>query len=251
MLRSVDSREPVRHGAVDDHRATENGPGTRHGRGQTRTQPGPRLADQADEVVRLLAEELARRPQAQYPGRPRIALSRRTAEGAPGHPDCLAAVDDAARLCEQLGHEIVPAEFTTLTAQAGAAIGTVVMAAMAWIMRYWIRRLDRQPGSGDLEPGTRAYWEQGEKVSAAEYLLAVEDLHVFARSVARFLTGFDLWLTPTLSRPPARIGEIVSTPQEPLRALERGGQTIAYAVAGQLEVARPWAGRVPPVGERR
>ena len=98
-----------------------------------------------------------------------------------------------------------------------------------------------------------------------------------------------MWLTPTLSTPPLPIGEIVSTAEEPLRALERGGPTVAYAgvvanitgnpamsvplfwngdglpigvhflgrfgdeatlfrLASQLETARPWIDRRPPVG---
>ena len=40
--------------------------------------------------------------------------------------------------------------------------------------------------------------------------------------------GVDLWLTPTMSAPPARIGEIVSTAAEPLRALANGAPTVAY-----------------------
>ena len=128
----------------------------------------------------------------------------------------------------------------------------------------------------------------GQKVSAADYLLAIEDCQAFARAVAQFLTTIDVWLTPTMSTPPALIGEITSTVAEPLRALERGGPTVAYAgvvanitgspamsvplwqntsglpigvhflgrygdeatlfrLASQLESARPWSERKPPV----
>lgn len=65
-------------------------------------------------------------------------------------------------------------------------------------------------------------------MSAAGYLLAIEDYQALSRVVARFLYGIDMWLTPTMSTPPARIGEITSTPQEPPRALEIGGRTVAY-----------------------
>jgi amidase len=47
--------------------------------------------------------------------------------------------------------------------------------------------------------------------------------------VADFLSGIDLWLTLTLSEPPAPLGEITSTPNEPRRALERGARTVGYA----------------------
>jgi amidase len=222
------------------------------------------------------------------PGRLRIGFSTRTADGSPAHPDCLAALDDAARLCGELGHEVVTADFTGLTPEVGAAIGTVYQAATAWIMRYWIRRLRREPGPDDLEPQTRALWEGGERVTAGEYLLAIEDLQAFARMVAGFLVGIDVWLTPTMSTLPLAIGEIVSPPQQPLRALERGAITVAYAgvianitgnpamsvplwwnsdglpvgvhflgrfgdeatlfrLGSQLEAARPWIQRIPPV----
>jgi len=222
------------------------------------------------------------------PGRLRIGYSPRTPDGTLGHPDCLAALDDAASLCAQLGHDIVEVDFTGVTPEVGTAIGTVFNAATAWILRYWIRRLGREPGPDEIDPLTRAYWDAGQRVTAADYLLAIEDLQAFGRGVAAFLTDVDVWLTPTLSSPPLPIGEIVSTPDEPMRALERGGSTVAYAgvianitgnpamsvplwwnaedlpigvhflgrfgdeatllrLAGQLEAARPWAGRVPAV----
>jgi amidase len=162
------------------------------------------------------------------------------------------------------------------------------MAATAWIIDYWITRLGREPGPEELEPLTRAFWSQGRDVSAARYLAAIEELQRLSRSVAAELAGFDAWLTPTLSSPPLPIGEITSTPDEPLRALERSAPTVAYAgvlanitgnpamsvplywndaklpigvhflgrfgdeatlfrLAAQLETARPWAHRHPPI----
>lgn len=163
------------------------------------------------------------------PGRLRIGYSARTADGRPAHPDCVSALDDAVALCDSLGHELVETELPGLTPELGTAIGTVFNAATAWIVEYWIRRLGRVPADDDLEPLTRAYWERGQQVSAAAYLLAIEDCQAFARGVARWLTGIDGWLTPTLSMPPATIGEITSSREDPLRALRAGGRTVAYA----------------------
>ncbi|MFI5694600.1 amidase [Kribbella sp. NPDC051586] len=222
------------------------------------------------------------------PGRLRIGYTAQTPDGSTPHPDCVAALDDAAALCASLGHELVETELPGLTPAVGKAIGTVFDAATAWIGEYWVRRLGRLPADDELEPLTRAYWERGRRVSAAAYLLAIEDCQAFARVVARWLTGIDVWLTPTLSMPPATIGEITSTAEDPLRAGRAGGRTVAYAgvvanltgnpamsvplywnadglpigvhflgrygdeatlfrLAAQLESARPWAHRRPPL----
>jgi Asp-tRNA(Asn)/Glu-tRNA(Gln) amidotransferase A subunit family amidase len=51
--------------------------------------------------------------------------------------------------------------------------------------------------------------------------------------VARFFAQerIDAWLTPTLSEPPVPLGEIVSTPAEPLRAAERLRTFVGFPAA--------------------
>ena len=222
------------------------------------------------------------------PGPLRIGFTSATPDGTIPDPDCVAALQDAVELCDGLGHEMIEADLPGLTPRVGEAIGTVFNAATAWIIDYWTRRLGRSPGENDLEPLTRAFWEAGRDVTAGQFLLAVMDCQSFSRTVAGFLTELDVWLTPTLSAPPASLGAITSTPDDPWRALAQGGRTVAYAgvvanitgnpamsvplwwnsaglpigvhflgrfgdestllrLAGQLEGARPWAGRVPPI----
>ncbi|GAA1983279.1 amidase [Catenulispora subtropica] len=162
------------------------------------------------------------------PGRLRIAFSPRVPDGSPGHPDCVKALMEAVELCTGLGHETSEADLPGLTPEVGDAIGTVFNAATAWIVGYWIKRRGREPEADELEPVTRAFWEAGRRVSAADYLLAVEELQRFSRRVAAFLGEYDLWLTPTMSAPPPPLGFVTSTPEDPLRALHNGGTTVAY-----------------------
>jgi amidase len=136
-----------------------------------------------------------------------------------------------------------------------AAIGTMIHAATAWILRYWIRRLGREPGDGEIEPLTRALWQAGEQVTAAEWLLAVEDIQRFGRRVARFFTGYDAFLTPTMSTPPLPIGTIVSAPADPWRSLKVSGQSVRYAgvvanIAGNPAMSVPlwWNDDGLPIG---
>jgi hypothetical protein len=105
----------------------------------------------------------------------------------------------------------------------------MLSAAAAWIMQYWIRHLGREPGEDEIEPLNRALWQAGEKVTAADWLLAVGDIQRFGRRVARFFTGLDAFLTPTMSAPPLPIGTMVSTPDDPWRSLQVSGPTVRYA----------------------
>ncbi|GAB7183925.1 hypothetical protein ATKI12_3756 [Kitasatospora sp. Ki12] len=169
------------------------------------------------------------------PGRLRIAYSLRTAGGHPVHPDCAAALDDAVRLCAGLGHEPAEAHLPGLTDEVSDAIGTVFGAAMAWIVAYWTRELGRPPRPEELEPYTLASWEHGRRVSAGDYLLAVTTLQSFARTVAGFLTRYDLWLTPTLARPPLPLGEMTSTEDDPWRTARAAAPFVAFpAVVANL-----------------
>ena len=163
------------------------------------------------------------------PGRLRIAFSTRTPEGDLGHPDCVAAAGHAARLCASLGHEVIEADLPGFTPEVGAAIGTMISGAAAWILRYWIRRVGREPGTDEIEPLNRALWEAGERVSAADWLLTVEEIQRFSRVVARFFATVDAFLTPTMSMPPLPIGTMISTPEDPWRSLRISGQTVRYA----------------------
>ena len=154
-----------------------------------------------------------------------------------------------------LGREVTGADWPGFTPEVGAAIGTMIYAATAWILRYWIRRVDREPGSGEIEPLTWALWQAGEKVTAAEWLLAVGDVQRFSRRVARFFTGFDAFLTPTMSAPPLPIGTMVSTPRDPWRSLQVSSQTVRYAgvianLTGNPAMSVPlwWNGDGLPIG---
>ena len=219
------------------------------------------------------------------PGRLRVAYWSVPTGGHPVHPDCRAALDDAVRLCESLGHEVDEVDLP-IDGRTGHAIGTAYGAAITWILNYWIRETGREPGPDELEPYTRALWESGSTVTGGDYLMAMMDLQSFTRRVAAFFTRYDVWLTPTLATPPVPLGLITSTVDDPWRAGRAGAPFVAFpgvianvtgapamsvplywsadglpigvhalgrfgadaqlfSLAGQLERARPWSDRWP------
>ena len=55
----------------------------------------------------------------------------------------------------------------------------------------------------------------------SDFLLAVQDMQVFARQVAPFFEHYDVWLTPTLTCPPPPLGWFDFDPKNPRQATER------------------------------
>lgn len=245
---------------------------------------GPEVGDPywAPPRQRPFREEVTRDP-----GRLRIALSTAAPAGSAVHADCIAAARDAAALCESLGHyieeaapRIEPGVFGQSFIAVWAAGCTASIDGMAFLT-------GRAPMADQFEPLTWALYEMGRQVSGSNYLLAHTMLQRAAREVGRFMQNYDVWLTPTLADPPLPLGSFDPQPGDPLAGLRRaqqfvpftpianatgqpamsvplvwnaeglpvgvhffgrfGDEATLFRLAAQLEAARPWRDRRPPV----
>jgi amidase len=219
------------------------------------------------------------------PGKLRIAFTTTAPTGVPIHADCVRAVEEAARLCSELNHEVseaTPALDGKLLAKSFMALWS---AGAAEEIEGIAVMTGRKQTPDQYEELTWALAEQGRAISAATYLLAVKSLQSIARQVARFLLGYDVWLTPTLAEPPLQLGSFDARAGNPLYGLERalawvpftpicnatgqpamsiplywnaeglpigthfvarfGDEATLFRLAAQLEAARPWAARCP------
>lgn len=96
------------------------------------------------------------------PPRPlRIAVSTRSFTGDEIHPDCAAAVQHTAALCESLGHHLVPAEPTIDIRRFAHAWANIVACGTQLTVRSRIASLGRPPADDDLERVTRLACELG------------------------------------------------------------------------------------------
>ena len=218
------------------------------------------------------------------PGVLRIAFARRAPSGVAVAPECVAAVDAAARLCESLGHRVEEAspecDWAGLTRDFVRVFSANVMANIARATGGAL------PERGVVEPLTHTLAERGRALSATEFVLALHNLHRQARAIAGFFERHDAWLTPTLASPPLPIGWFEIDSPDVDRWIERltaflpftypfnvtgqpaasiplhwsdaglpigvqfaaryGDEALLFRLAAQLEQARPWFGRRPP-----
>ena len=161
------------------------------------------------------------------PGKLRIAFTADTLFAGATHPDCAAAVEDAVGLLLDLGHEVVEAKPTFPRDALVKAYFLVVATGVAHYIETTARDAGVRPRSSDFEPASWLLAQIAWKASAPDYLAAINTIHRASREVATFFAGYDAFVTSTLARPPARIGELAAQPAENaqmalLRALPLG-----------------------------
>jgi amidase len=164
---------------------------------------------------------------------------------------------------------------------------TLWAVTLAYNIRYWERKVGREVKPEEVEALTWSLTEMGRATSAPDYVDAQHAIGDLTRSVeAWFGSGYDLLLTPTIGEPPCPLGEF-TTPDEPFLGFMRAATFVPYTplanmagspaislplswndqdlpigsmlmaaygredlllrVASQLETARPWSDRRPPV----
>ena len=138
----------------------------------------------------------------------RIGYHTEPAMPATVHHDCEAAVNDAVRLCKELGHEVVERAAGHDQRALGRAFMTVITGYIANDIREGEEALGKKAKSNDYELTTRVMALLAEAFDANTYVSSVATLQREARRLVDHYRGFDLILTPTLAKPPILVGEL-------------------------------------------
>ncbi len=212
------------------------------------------------------------------PGRLRVGRTVATAvPGATVHPDCMAAYEAATELLVELGHEVEEFELP-FTSDLVPHFETL-WASMATLSPVAPGREDR------LRPLTTYLRERGKLVTAPELFAAQASLQLAMRLAMPVYNQYDVILHPTLALPPVPIGyfedvdaaenferQKLFTPYTsiynvtgqpgvsvPLHWTEgnlpigvmfigrMGEENTLVSLSAQIEEARPWADRRPPI----
>jgi len=152
-------------------------------------------------------------------------------------PECIRAVEQAAHLLESLGHRVEPAR-SPVDGQA-LAISYVMMnyGEMAADLRRIEQLYGRKAAREGVELTTRVGALIGNTLSAGEFVSAMREWDRAARAMGAFFQTYDLYLTPTLARPPVKIGELAMKPAERTlsSAMEALGAGRLLKAAGLVE----------------
>jgi amidase len=179
------------------------------------------------------------------PGRLRIGRTLRHPVGDGGvHPDCVAAYEDASELLAGLGHEVVDVD---------PPFGPDVVPSFETLWRAMATLTPVDPAQEErLLPLTRYLREGGRAQSAADLVFAQAYLQLTVRRAWQTLNEFDAVLTPTLASPPAPVGyfDEVEPPENFERQESFTPYTAVYNLTGQPAVNLPlyWSGEGLPIG---
>ncbi|MEN9683241.1 MAG: Amidase [Pseudomonadota bacterium] len=147
-----------------------------------------------------------------HPGRLRIALMLDSPAGSPIDPECRAAAQAAAALCERLGHHVEIAQPKWDVGAVGMAAFVLIAASIAADITDRAKLTRIVPGPDVLEPISLGFVEFGKHTSGMDFARANNTLQQLAANVAQFMQDYDLILAPTLAAPPLKLGRINLTP---------------------------------------
>lgn len=162
-------------------------------------------------------------------------------------PECLTAWEDASRLLESLGHEVVDID-------APLPRDAVPVFETCWAVLTALSTVDLEPeAKAQLRPLTRWLGEKGEAVGAPAFGLTIGELRRVAARALAALAPYDAVLTPTLAVPPLPVGALRddADPAADFEAQKRfTPYTSMWNVTGSPAVSLPlhWTPSGLPVG---
>ena len=207
--------------------------------------------------------------------------------GTPLDAEIKQAVEEAGRLLESLGHTVepqaVPYDFWPLYKTYTAIIAVQTAAFFDGMAGLVGRRAARD----DMAPLYWSMNDKGRRCSGPDHSNQIESMRATCRSLLTRMAAFDLWLTPTVPMLPRAHGYYdmqldveayddtrmgpdccytapFNAAGSPAMSVPMGGsreglpigvqfvardadEAMLLRVAAQIEAARPWRGRKPPV----
>ena len=178
------------------------------------------------------------------PGLLRIGVVTRTWTGVDVHPDCVAAVEQVGHACRTLGHDVGLLALEVDGAGLIDAVNTILLSGLSGAVRMRERELGR-PAGDDIELFTAACVAAWEGTSAIALHAANARINTIVRATSRQMREFDVLLTPMLTQPPVRLGDLRNDIEDATiglrRLFEYAAFTPLFSATGQPAMNLPLA----------
>lgn len=169
------------------------------------------------------------------PGRLRIAFTTGPIlDYRPLHADCVEAVEDAASLCEELGHEVTEATPPLDIEELLWAFVTLAGAEAEFQLDEAAKLTGRRVNQPDVELITWIIALIGRKRTSGDLTRALHLARQAGVTVAEFMNQYDVLLSSTLAEPPWPIGGLALEPKD-RRMLQIVSRVPVRPVLAQVE----------------
>jgi Asp-tRNA(Asn)/Glu-tRNA(Gln) amidotransferase A subunit family amidase len=175
-------------------------------------------------------------------------------EGFDFHSECKLAARNAARLCEDLGHDVEEVKPPVDMAALEKPFNIMFQVGMLRMVQYVEHMLGRPIEAGELEITKLIAAEEGKKIDGATYMAAHSTFAETTAKMGRFFTKYDVLITPTLGQPPVPHEELspVTGPIDSIAKVTQayGTTTVLGSLAGIPGASIPlhWTAGGLPVG---
>ncbi len=182
------------------------------------------------------------------PGKLKIALCTEKMGEGEFSEDVKIALQETASLMIELGHEVEEATPNINMEDLGMAASIIVSANTALSVSQKEAQLGRPVTDQEIEPITRLLMEMSSSFNAVDYAKASQVNHMTGRVMGHFHKQYDLILAPTLAMPPVPIGFMDADPSAALSQFM--GDTALYNQTGQPSISLPlaWNQEGLPIG---
>ena len=177
---------------------------------------------------------------------PRLRIGLRTAGacgGGPAHPDVDRVVRGVAALFAAEGHDVDERSPAALDEEAAMGHQRIVVGvSVAAEVDQWSQRLGRPLDLEELEPRNQITVAAARAVDAPTYLASRTWLQQWSRRLAGWFDDHDLLVTPVISHPTPKLGELPAAPtaEEAVEMRKVLGWLLgAWNVTGQPAITVP------------
>ena len=141
-------------------------------------------------------------------------MSTRSIFGKHTDPQCIEAVERAARALSDAGHHVEPADLPIDRDRLAHAYLVQVGVGVSGEIADMARWTGRRPTAAQFEASTWFLHQVGLSMGGIDLQHARDAIQAAGRAMGAFHQQYDLFLGPTLAHPPVKLGQLAIKPSE-------------------------------------